>query len=157
MKGQLELSFGVIFSIIIIIATIGTATYFIMHFMNTGKCTTLQLAYADLQEGIDNAWGSAVADTSVTLHIPGGVTSLCFGDITGGQNATLREQLDAYVVEGQAVYALPPTKACDGSLAGKQLSHVTVSPFFCKPVVNGKLSVRLTKATVGERMVTLHA
>lgn len=157
MKGQLELSFGVIFSIIIIIATIGTATYFIMHFVDTGKCTTLELSYADLQKGIDDVWGSAVADKEVTIQIPGGITSLCFGDAVSARNESFRTLVDAYLVEGNAVYALPPRQACDGELAARTLQHVQNNTFFCVPARNGKLTLRMTKASIGERMVTLHA
>lgn len=157
MRGQLELSFGFIFSLIIIIATVGTAGYFITKFVGTGQCTTLQMSYADLQEKINSVWGAAVGDTTVTLQIPGGVTSLCIGDMSGGTNATLRELVDAFIVEGIGVYALPPTKACDGEAASRKLTHVAPGPLICKPVMRGKVTFRLSKTQVSERMVTIHA
>ena len=157
MKGQLELSFGIIFSLIIIIATIGTAGYFITKFVGTGKCTTLQFAYADLQERVDDVWGAALGNKEVTLQVPGGITSLCIGDIAFGSNATLRELVDPYVLEGVGIYALPPAKACDGELAARTSTHVSPGTFLCKPVTRGKVTFRLSKERVSERTVTIHA
>jgi hypothetical protein len=156
MKGQLELSFGMIFSLIIILATIGTAAYFIISFVKTGSCADLQLSYASLQDSIDDVWGAALGEKTVDLRMPRGVTSLCFGDARATGNATFRELIDPYLIEGYGLYALPPTKACDGELASKQLTKVT-GDFFCVPVRNNKVTIRASKASVGERMVTLHA
>ena len=157
MKGQLELSFGMIFSLLIIIATVGTAGYFITKFVETGKCTTLQLAYAELQEGVDSVWGAAVGNKEISLQVPSGITSLCIGDMSSGTNATLRELIDVYIVEGIGVYALPPTNACDGELAARKLTHLASTPLLCKPVVRGKITFRVSKESVSERMVRIDA
>ena len=49
-KGSIELSFGMIFSIIMIIAIVGVATYAIVSFLELGKATELSLFHQKFQE-----------------------------------------------------------------------------------------------------------
>jgi hypothetical protein len=98
-----------------------------------------------------------LGNEEVTLRIPSGISSLCIGDIPSGTNATLRELVDPYLIEGIGIYALPPTNACDGELAARKLNHVAPGALVCKPVVRGKVTFRVSKESVSERMVTIHA
>ena len=51
-RGQLQISFGMIFSIILIIAFVALAVYVIMIFLDTGKCANTGLFKNDLQQEI---------------------------------------------------------------------------------------------------------
>ena len=49
-RGQIQLSFSVIFSIIIIIATLAVAGYVIVKVLNVGNNVECKILYQDLQK-----------------------------------------------------------------------------------------------------------
>ena len=49
LRGQIQLSFGMIFSIIIIIATIAVAFYVISTFMDTSRCIDVENFYTRVE------------------------------------------------------------------------------------------------------------
>src|SRR3989338_2426588 len=57
-KRGLELSFSMIFSIIVIIAIVAVAFYMISYLLKLKNCTELGLFGRDLQDTIDRAWNS---------------------------------------------------------------------------------------------------
>ena len=59
-RGQIDISFGMIFSIILIIAVVGVAFYVINNFIELKKCTEIGLFYDDLKKYIDEAWQSTM-------------------------------------------------------------------------------------------------
>ena len=65
-KGQIDISFGMIFSIIIIIATVAIGFYVITYFLNLSSCTKVGLFWNSLNEEVDKAWNSDIAQTVYT-------------------------------------------------------------------------------------------
>ena len=57
-RGQIQISFGMIFSIIIIIAIVAVSIYVITIFLDFNKCGKVVLFYEDLEEEIQKAWES---------------------------------------------------------------------------------------------------
>ena len=55
-KAQIQLSFGMIFSIIIIVVTILVAGYVIIKFMSSQDNAKCKLFYQKLQDTIDDSW-----------------------------------------------------------------------------------------------------
>ena len=81
-KGQIDISFGMIFSIIIIIATVAIGFYVITYFLNLSSCTKVGLFWNSLNEEVDKAWNSDIAQTVYTKDVPSGITHVCFGNFT---------------------------------------------------------------------------
>ena len=150
-RGQLQLSFTMLFSIIVIIATVATAFYFIRTFLQTSDCTQVQLFQKEMQDTFDNVWRATLAHEIYTPRVPGGITSVCFG-VPTENNSVMFEK---YALPELALYLGPPAKVCDGALVAKKLTHVYVPRFFCAPIVKGHVAVTLTKASPSDTSVTL--
>src|SRR3989338_4193949 len=81
-KGQFEVSFGMIFSVIVIIAVIVVAFYIIMQFLEFKDCTALGLYYDNLESEINKAWASTgVTSKTFSGDVPSAVDYVCFGNL----------------------------------------------------------------------------
>ena len=81
-RGQFQISFGMLFSIILIIAFVAVAIYVIMFFLKMKKCSEISLFVKDLQEKIDRAWSSEESDFLFTRSLPSGIKKVCFIDLS---------------------------------------------------------------------------
>ena len=147
-KGQLQISFGVIFSIIIIIATVAVAFYVITHFLNLAACTKTGQFYNAIEKDVDNAWKGGVTQETFNGELPSAITQVCFGNLSqsyGREYEEMHQYLKENALENKNVFLYPPGKACDAELASYNLEHATMDRFFCIPVKSGKFSVKLTK------------
>ena len=57
-RGQIQLSFGMIFSIIIIIATLAVGSYVIYYFWQLNNKLECQLYKNEIQKQIDKIWAA---------------------------------------------------------------------------------------------------
>jgi len=161
-KGQLELSFGMIFSILIIIATLAIAFYVIFKFMQTQECINVGLFFDGLNGKIEEAYKATIVSDSYTSNIPSGITAVCFGylnqsTVTGGGDSTKQNELKANPAtrnSGANVFFYPLQQGCGGKFPYHKESHAVVDGFFCINVENGKLTVKLEKDAF-ESLVTL--
>lgn len=145
-RGGIQLSFGMIFSIIIIIAIVGVAFYAIKHFLNLQKCTEISLFYDDLQKNIDRAWSSEITVEDYESKLPGSIDSVCFGDVAAGSGKEALA-LRRYRSQGGNIFLYPPENACGHVF--KEIKHVDLSAlsssFVCFPTRSGKVSFGLEK------------
>jgi len=149
-KGQLELSFTIIFSIIIIIAIIGVGFYVITYFVNLSRCTDVGFFYNDLQKRVDKAWASEISQEVFTSKLPGGIEEACFGSLNDSNVVSYKEEyefLRRYLNLNKNVFLYPPARACDVKLSYYDLNHAQFAEFFCVPVTDDKISVKLTKGS----------
>jgi hypothetical protein len=148
-EGQIDISFGFIFGIIIIIATLAIAFYVISHFMRLSRCSDTGLFYSDLQSEIDKAWASSMTQKTFTGKLPGNINSICFGNLTLGNpvntSRTQYESLLRFKGLGKNVFLYPFTNACNTQLANSLAEHVQIPRFFCVPVEDGKVTITLSK------------
>jgi len=146
-RGQFDISFGMIFSIIIIIAIIGVAFYVITNFLQTSKCAEIGLFYDDLRKDIDKAWEATKYRDSFTGTLSSGVEMVCFGDSsqTPGEYKKEFDELVRGGGRGHNVFISPKKEACDVSLASIKLEHAKTDQFFCVNVNDKKLSIKMEK------------
>lgn len=157
-KGQIELSFGVIFSIIIIIATIALGVYFIQKFISTSDCVTVNEFTRKLQDSIDRAWRSPVAQQEFSGNLPTNIESICFGSINLRGNGEYSEEyaeLERYKNMDGNLFFYPPTKACGGRNAYTKLEHTKVNSFFCVKNQKGKITLRIVKESAETQEVEI--
>ena len=78
-RGQMKLSFGMIFSIFLIIIFIAFAVYAITKFINLQKTIQIESFVKNLQTDVDRAWGPAGKTFSnETYSLPNKVEAVCF-------------------------------------------------------------------------------
>jgi uncharacterized protein (UPF0333 family) len=148
-KGQIQISFGMIFSIIIIIATVAVAFYVINYFMKMSECTKAGSFVSSLKNEVEKAYNGDITKGPFTKEVPSGVKYVCFGNANQTYTKADSEQhdyIDKYSITNN-VLLYPPGKACDNELASFNLAHATTGTFFCVPVKSGKATVMLEKGS----------
>lgn len=147
-RGQIKLSFGMIFSIILIIAIIAIAFYVISYFLDLGKCAEIGLFYQDLKERTDQAWNSEITRETFSGSLPKEIEAVCFGKLT---QSSLGYQGEKEAIERifrhseNNVFLYPSENSCGKESASFDLEHAESDNFFCAPVFNGNVEVRLVK------------
>ena len=77
-RGQMKLSFGMIFSIFLIILFVAFAFYAITKFINLQKTIQIESFVNNLQTDIDNMWNSPKGSQEETYSLPNKIESVCF-------------------------------------------------------------------------------
>jgi hypothetical protein len=79
-KAQTQISFGVIFSIILIIVFIAFAIYGISKFLSVNKLAQIEKFKSDFQTDINKMWASTQGSQSMEYFIPNKIQQVCFAD-----------------------------------------------------------------------------
>ena len=77
-RGQLKLSFGMIFSIFLIVIFLAFAVYAIIKFINLQQTIQIETFKNDLQEDIDAMWQSQQGSREVEYVLPKKINGICF-------------------------------------------------------------------------------
>ena len=154
------LSYGMIFGIMLIVALLAVAFYAITYFLGMNNCLQTGTFFSDLQDEIDRAWTSGKhAGTFVGTLPESEVTNVCFGTLdtiqASSQDLIIQDELKNNVPPANMnIFMFPPDESCDGDLYYLELKHVKIAKFFCVPVQNGKVQIRLNKGSK-ESLVTV--
>jgi len=159
-KGQTELSFGMIFSIILIVVFLGFAFYAIKIFLNFQDNAKAGRLFDSLQSDIDRVWKSSFSSEQGEYFVPSYASFVCFVDFSSdaeGKNSALYPELKKanYGSENIVVY---PVKYPESS--SKELNHLNLEDTtleenpFCIEKDNGKIALVLNK-DFGEALVTI--
>ena len=79
-RGQLKLSFGMIFSIILIIFFLVFAFFGIRQFLDVQETINVEQFKNDFQEDVDQMWRSSRGSTEKIYSLPNEITGVCFED-----------------------------------------------------------------------------
>ena len=140
-KGQLKLSFGMIFSIILIIIFISFAFYAIQKFLGMQRAIQVGQFIDDLQSDVDKLWKGVQGSQEVEYTLPKKIKRICFKD-------------DEY----ENMFFYP-----EGSFEGFnsiEIKHIDIKKItkeknpFCIENTNGKIKI-IIKKDYGEELVTL--
>src|SRR3989344_971308 len=153
-RGSMEISFGMIFSVIIIIAIIGVAVYAITTFLHVGKTAELSLFYKNFEDSIEDIWSSASSSRVFSFSLPKTIESVCFGSLTTSSSAQYNQELkdlkmysSGFEQQNTNTFLYPATNA--GEFAFKKVDKIDLSKlaarFDCFEVNSGKVKIRLSK------------
>lgn len=123
-RGQLKLSFGMIFSIFLIIIFLAFAFYVIPKFLGFQDTLKLGSFIKEFQSDIDKMWKSSQGSQEVEYNLPKEITRICFDEQT-------------------RLYFQP--LGVGGNLDYKTIQHLNVANNFCIDVIDGKLSAIIKK------------
>lgn len=96
-RGQIKLSFGMIFSIILIIFFIAFAIYGINYFLRMQKTLEIGTFVNEFQEDINDMWKSSKASQEVSYSLPKEIEMICFinsSDSFRGEYKEIGEDFD---------------------------------------------------------------
>jgi len=153
-RGQLQISFGMIFSIILIVAFIAVAIYAIIVFINMKKCSEIGLFKQDLQEEINRAWNSEESSLTFKGNLPSGIQQVCLIDLSKagkGSNKELYDSLKKYGYVNVNMFFYPIKKVCK-DLRAFNIEHINITEItkqnnpYCVNIVDGKVEVKIEKS-----------
>jgi len=158
-KGLMQIPFGMIFSIILIVMFIFLAVYAVSVFLGWKKCAETGLFKQDLQERINKAWIRDIYKDTFSSSLPSKIKQVCFIDIT----KTARGKYQAYYSEFQLyekgnMFFWPLDKACEGQ-ESFEIKHIDIDKIteqdnpYCVDV-DGKVEMRIEK-DYGESLVRI--
>lgn len=149
-RGQLDISFGMIFSIMLIIAFIGLAIYVIVMFLGVKKCTEAGFFGKELQDEVDRAWNSDETSATLSFSLPSEIEKVCFINFSlssKGKDKNLYEELRVYRSNKLNLYYVPTKKACDNK--GIEVKHINLNKIlelnnpYCIDNKNGKVEMNI--------------
>lgn len=79
-RGQMNLSFGMIFSIILIVVFITFAFYAIGKFLDIQKAAKIGQFVENLESDVDKMWRSSQGSQEAEYSVPSSVEYVCFAD-----------------------------------------------------------------------------
>ena len=152
-KGDLSLSFGMIFSIILIIGILGVSFYAINYFLDLKKCTDYGLFIQDFEKKVVDAYNSDSIKLTFTGSLPSAIKEVCFGSFKS--SSTLPEYQEIKRVYGSTngnMFFYPIASAVDicGKAAYRNIEHLNtdrLGGFTCFQVKSGKLTLKLEKGS----------
>ena len=160
--GQVQMSFGMIFSIILIIVFLAFAFYAIRIFLNMQNNAQIGEFMNNFQADINRIWGGSVESSEEQEYsLPKKVSSVCFVDfsVSGtGMNTGLLSELRRgyYGNENLVVY---PTGSSD--IESIEINNIDLylitrdeNPF-CVEIIKGKLKLTLIKEFGGNGLVSV--
>jgi len=136
--GQIKLSFGMIFSIILIVIFIGFAFYAIKVFLGLQSSGEVGKFVNDLQIDIDRVWASSEASQEQEYILPSKIEYVCFVD---DEYQNLIFQASEFI-------------------EGRKIDHIDIQKTteaedpLCIENINGKIKIRLQK-DFREALVTI--
>ena len=156
--GAISLSFGMIFSIIMIIAILGVGFYAITFFLNMQNCTTTADFHKRFQQKIDNAWNAEIVSDEFYLDLPSKIKKVCFGDLENpgelrGNLVEIHEELRTFASmnqrENSNMFMYPAPSAC--KLGYKQVKNIdwkvlNDGNFVCMDNKDGKINFKIDKS-----------
>jgi hypothetical protein len=137
-KGQVKLSFGMIFSIILIIIFLAFAFYAIKTFLGIQDAAQITKFKNDLKSDVDRVWKSTESSEEKEYSLPSKIDAVCFRD---DEYENLFFQADKFF-EG-------------GKIEHIDISKMTsVEDFYCIENIEGKIKLILIKE-INEALVTI--
>jgi len=80
-RGQMRLSFGILFSIFLIIVFIFFAFKIIVIFLDVGECADTGKFFSEFQSAVDRARLSSSSTQSFKINLDPSIDSICFFDL----------------------------------------------------------------------------
>jgi hypothetical protein len=131
-RGQMKLSFGMIFSIILIIIFIAFAFYVVKNFLGLQETVKLAQFKAKLQDDVDKMWKGAKGSQPVSYVLPQKIKAVCFEH---DDYENLKFSADEFV-------------------EGAEIDHIEFEEGLCLDVKDGRVKMILKK-DYGDASVTI--
>jgi hypothetical protein len=159
-KGQIKLSFGMIFSIILIIVFLAFAFYAIKTLLGIQNAAQTGKFISDLKSDIDRVWKSTESSEEREYDLPSKIDYVCFVDFEISANGPQRDiyselRFSYFGDENMMFYPLGSSNIDSIELTNIALSKITLDENpFCIENVRRKVKLTLVKE-IDEALVTI--
>ncbi len=147
------MSFGVIFSIIIIIFILVVAGIAVNHFLGLKKCTQIGLFLEDLEKNINKAWNSQSSSFEFSSTLPGNLDYICFANLSdvpkGVYSKEIYSDISLYAGADANLFFYPRENACN--MPYINIKHIDIKKItkesnpYCVAVEKGKVAIKIDK------------
>lgn len=157
----MKLSFGMIFSIILIIIFLAVAFYAIKVFLDMGGSVKVGKFVDGFQEDINKMWRSSQGSQKVTYSLSEKIGKVCIIDYSQdieGNDAKIYEELKQTYYGSENLFFYPLGSA--SGLDSTKIEHIDLDEIIknenplCFNNINGKVNLKLEK-NYGESLVTV--
>ena len=152
-KRGIQLSFGFIFSVILIAVIVFVGFYAISKFMGITDCANTAVFYDDFRSEVNRAWNSEIYQGVFEGNLPKGIEEVCLGNLSETDIGKY-EDLETFFYSDFNVFLRPVEKACVDSAALK-INHLEFdfSGIECFRVRNGKIALNLKKGSFDANVI----
>ena len=146
------MSFGTIFSILLIIFFIVIAIIVINAFLKTQKCAEVGIFIDDFQIEIDKTWNSQKSEFEFESNLPSKLDYVCFANLSNnfqGNYADIGAEIGVYQGYDANLFLYPIENACD--MVHHNIKHIDIDKItrfenpYCIGIDNGKISIKIEK------------
>jgi len=150
--GQIKLSFGMIFSIILIVIFLSFAFYVIQKFLDIKNSVEVGKFVEDLQNDVDKMWKSSQGSQEREYLISSKVEQVCFIDYDSagrGENSGLYQELKQVYYGDENVFFYPVGSG--NGLDTKEIKHLNIEKItqeknpYCIKSQKEKINVTISK------------
>ena len=158
-KGQIKLSFGMIFSIILIIFFIAFAFFAIQKFLGLGDTINVGKFADDFQSNVDKLWKGSQGSQELEYSLPKKIKWVCFVNLLEskeGPYIDFYEEFGKYVSDKNLFFY--PVGSVE--LNGLKIEHIDFEKItekenpFCVENINGKVKIGIEK-DFGDALVSV--
>lgn len=151
-KGQIKLSFGMIFSIILIVIFLSFAFYVIQKFLDIKNSVEVGKFVEDLQNDVDKMWKSSQGSQEKEYLISSKVEQVCFIDydsVNKGESSELYQKLKQVYYGDENVFFYPVGSG--NGLDATEIDHINLEKVtedknpYCIESEKGKIKIIISK------------
>ena len=155
----LDISFGVIFSIILIVFFIVIAGIVIKSFLNSKNCAQTGIFIDKLDGDVRKTWNSQFDSHTFKGSLPGSINYVCFANLSKSSRGEYRGiYSDISLYPGKNTFLYPTSKACE--LPANFIDHLDIEQITaknnpnCIAVEKGIINLQVEKE-LNERFVNI--
>ncbi len=146
------MSFGVIFSIILIIFFVVVAFFVINSFLKTKKCAQIGLFVDGFKDEIKSAWNSQGSSFEFSSSLPTNIDYVCFVNFSNsfnGKYKNIGEDISIYESTGANLFFYPIKNSCE--MPYHTIEHLNLNEItslknpYCVAVDKGKIIINIEK------------
>ncbi len=160
-RGQMKMSFGMIFSIILIVLFLAFSIYGIVKFLDFQKSVQIGQFTTYIQDDINKMWGGTQGSVDKEYRLPQQINYVCFYNLNSpgiGAKSSYTRDFEL-VSEGKNNFYFYPVGS-GGDLGAKVIKHIDIAKItseenpFCIPNTNGKIKMNI-KMDLGDSLVSI--
>lgn len=163
-RAQMKLSFGMMFSIILIIIFLAFTFFAIKTLLGMNDAVTIGKFYDSIQDDVDKIWKASLGSQEEMYSLPKKIEKVCFVDYINsnsgtGADSSLYVELDKafWEYENMIFYPVGSGEGMDSiEIKHIDLAKMTLSDNpLCFKNVGGKVTMNIKKVH-GEQLVTIN-
>jgi len=151
-QGIFGISFGTIFSVILIVFFIVIAFIVIKSFLNTQKCAKIGIFIDNFENDVKDAWNSQSSSFESSGNLPSNIDYVCFANLSenfNGDNFDIENEIGLYQGQNANLFFYPNKNTCN--MPYHYIEHLDIGKItalknpYCIAVKKGQIKIQIEK------------